>query len=301
VRKQLWTLTLGAIFALTIAAALPGSASADATPDTATRDFSGAITARAADLISVGTDVFAVTPATVWTYRNEPVTDLGMFDVGDLVVVAAQPSGSGWQAARVMLMANVVPDGGSDSSDQGQPPDSGEPPAVFNGPIQAITAGALTVEATVLDLTSGTKWISDGRPTTDIRQFAVGDQVAVTADYDGQAWTAESVELTGSTGTKQPAPTPAPPASQPTVQTFSGAVKSVSSSALDVGETTFQLNSATQWLNADGTPGLQSSVGVGDTVQVKATQAGANWIAQSVQLIQHSQPMGGNPPPEPSK
>jgi hypothetical protein len=282
----------GALLALgLLVGGLTSPRAEDATPVLATRTFSGSITAKTTDLLSVDTNIFNLSKDTLWFAQDQALPDSGQFDVGDMVVVKATPKGSGWNAAEVHLMANVVPDQGS-----GNTADTPAQGAAFTGPIESVGTNALTVESTVLAFDNATKWIVGDQATTDLSQFNVGDQVVATASFDGKGWRLSSVELLVNASTNNPAAAN-PTGTVPAVQSFGGMIRGISDTSLDLADMSFLINDQTQWANADGTAAQRSSFGVGDTVQVIATQNGAIWTASKVTLIQHTPPLGSAPRP----
>jgi hypothetical protein len=246
--------------------------------------FGGEITAVSDNSLSVGGNQLSLDASTEWKGRGGAL-DAGQFNVGDIVLVRATFDGSNWDAKLVFMLVDANTGGGGNGGGGGGVPVT----ATFNGSIEAMAGGSLTVHDTTIDLDSSTQWMANGSLTSDLSLFDVGDEVLVTATFDGMTWTATQVKLTvnhvpdnggggGGTG--------------PITATFTGDIEAQTDGSLTLHDQSIALNAGTQWM-ADGSLTTDLSLfDIGDEVQVLATSAdgGATWTATLVTLTVNNVP-----------
>jgi hypothetical protein len=253
---------------------LPMRPGDDPAPEESGVRLSGMITSRSADLLSVGDELFSITADTVWRYQEQAVIDIDLFDIGDIVLVKAAKQGSVWIALDVALIANLIQDDGVEMP-------SGPPIATFSGPLEAIGSTSLTIDKTTILYDDTTQWSVAGEPTKDLTLFNPGDEVIVTAAYQGANWMATSVDMLANTVVEIE-----PPATKtPSAQVYTGQIQALTATRLSLNQTTFVLLDKTEWILADGSDGSAALFEVGDTVQIIAARSNKGWAALRVTMV----------------
>lgn len=242
-----------------------------------TSGFSGEITSRGNALLSVGNNLFNVDAETQWRFRNQQVSDVSLFDVGDLVLVRAVQIGESWLAREVTLVANLVRDEGVDDSI------TPVPTAVFAGNIAAISADSVSIQGTTLILDTKTVWRANGSVTADRDMFDAGDQVVAHGDFDGKVWKATLIELIVNNVADDPAPQPDPQEGDKV--NVSGVIQTFAPERMVLDTETFVITEFTLWIMSDGSPGLPEMFSTGDTVQVSASRLGELWYAERITMV----------------
>jgi hypothetical protein len=155
-------------------------------------NFGGVITGLAGNVLSLGENKFNVTTDTAWTYGGSRTSNTDLFDVGDYVYVRGYYNGSQWLANSVIMMRNVVRTG-----EPGGVPTSSTTTVTkrFSGEVQAVGDAYLTVYDVVIRVNDRTTYDWKGNAGATLSKFKQGDEVMLTATWNGKIWIASNVTL----------------------------------------------------------------------------------------------------------